>query len=103
MSDQINKVLKNPLKSPDVDLIGRPEGRPRRERVLKDAGTPPSFRTDPAAEAGLQPVRSPVATTQPPLLAEVGKDGPAERHGQDGARARLHQGSCGLGQRRAGG
>src|SRR2546422_7312485 len=36
--------------------------RPRRERVLKDAGAPPSFRTDPTAEAGLQPVRSPVAT-----------------------------------------
>src|SRR5205809_4015588 len=43
-------------------LIGRPEGRPRPERVLKDAGAPPSFRTDPAAEAGLQPVRSPVTT-----------------------------------------
>src|SRR6266566_4901703 len=48
-------------------LIGRPEGRPRRERVLKDAGASPSFRTDPAAEAGLQPVRSPVATPQRPF------------------------------------
>src|SRR5438094_103104 len=47
-------------------LGGRPEGRPRPERVLKDAGAPPSFRTDPAAGAGagLQPVRSPVATPQ---------------------------------------
>src|SRR5439155_4182136 len=42
-------------------LIGRPEGRPRPGRVLKDAGAPSSFRTDSAAEAGLQPVRSPVA------------------------------------------
>src|SRR5437868_13439610 len=48
-------------------LIGRPEGRPRPERVLKEAGAPPSFRTDHAAEAGLQPVRSPVATPERPL------------------------------------
>src|SRR5207247_2800254 len=36
-------------------LIGRPEGRPRPERVLKDARAPSSFRTDPAAEAGFSP------------------------------------------------
>src|SRR5205823_13808900 len=48
-------------------LIGRPEGRPRPERVLKDAGAPPSFRTDPAAEAGLQPVRSPLPISQRPF------------------------------------
>src|SRR5205809_6673068 len=53
-------------------LIGRPEGRPRPERVLKDAGAPPSFRTDPAAEAGLQPVRSPVPT--PNDLFQLGRD-----------------------------
>src|SRR6266566_3110108 len=47
-------------------LIGRPEGRPRPERVLKDAGAPPSFRRDRAAEAGPQPVPSPVATPQRP-------------------------------------
>src|SRR3989449_6755736 len=28
------------------ELIGRPEGRPRPERVLKDPGAPPSFRSE---------------------------------------------------------
>ena len=50
-------------------LIGRPEGRPRRKGVLKDAGAPLFFRTDSAVEAGLQPARSPIATPQPPLSA----------------------------------
>src|SRR5439155_25529799 len=48
-------------------LIGRPEGRARRERVLKDAAAPPSFKTDPAALGRVQPARSPVATPQRPL------------------------------------
>ena len=51
-------------REPPLRLIGRPEGRPRPGRVLKDAGALPSFRTAPAAEAGLEPVRSPVATPQ---------------------------------------
>src|SRR5213083_2924630 len=38
---------------PPVFVIGRPEGRPRRERVLQD---------DMAAEPGLQPVQSRAAT-----------------------------------------
>ena len=43
-------------------MIGRPKGRPRRGCVLKDACARASFRTWPAAEAGLQPVQSPVAS-----------------------------------------
>src|SRR5438034_870383 len=65
----LSRVAKNPPKrphfaeEPPLPLIGRAEGRPRPERVLKDAGALPSFRTAPAAEAGLQPVRSAAATT----------------------------------------
>src|SRR2546422_208812 len=46
------------------------------ERSLKDAGALPSFRTDPAAEAGLEPVRSPVATPQRPFSVRARPEGP---------------------------
>src|SRR5437667_229314 len=93
----LSRVANNPPKSPHfareppLRLIGRPEGRPRPERVLKDAGALPSFRTDPAAEAGLQPVRSAAATTarfrvvprpsprSPSSLVEM-RDNRLERH-----------------------
>src|SRR2546430_12908135 len=43
-------------------LIGRPEGRPRRGCVLEGRVCTSVLQDDRAAEAGLQPVRSPVAT-----------------------------------------
>src|SRR5438876_7044146 len=58
VSAAVQRSAEKPRQESRRGLIGRPEGRPRPERVLKDAGAPPSFRTDPAAEAGLQPVRS---------------------------------------------
>src|SRR5207249_10316597 len=40
-------------------LSGRPEGRPRLKRVLKDAGAPPSFRTDLQPRPGFSPCDHP--------------------------------------------
>jgi len=49
-------------------LIGRPEGRPRPERVLKDAGAPPpSFRTDPQPRPGFSPCDHPLQHSNEPF------------------------------------
>ena len=40
-------------------MSGRPEGRPRLKRVLKDAGAPPSFRTDLQPRPGFSPCDHP--------------------------------------------
>src|SRR2546426_578596 len=93
VSAAVQRSAEKPRQESRRGLIGRPEGRPRPERVLKDAGAPPSFRTNPAAEAGLQPVRSPVATPQRPFSAATSPLVSGTRRADRGARPDPHANS----------
>src|SRR5207245_7774850 len=71
-------------------LIGRPEGPPRRGCVLEGRVCTSVLQDDRAAEAGLQPVRSPVATIRRTVSARCSsrRATPNRRHDPGGDRTR---------------